>query len=98
VAVDSHGNLYVAEWDGSTIRMGVPLPVIQSVTPVNERIELILSAVPGRTIQLQYSSDLTSTSWTNLGNPITAITGTIIATDTPGPDQPRFYRAIVVLP
>jgi hypothetical protein len=98
VAADSAGNVYVADGDNNTIRMGVPLPVFQNVTPVNGSIELIVNAAPGQTVQLQYSSDLTSNQWTNLGNPITATNGTISATDTPGPDQPRFYRATVVLP
>jgi len=71
---------------------------ISSVTPVNDRIELIVNTAPGQTVQLQYKSDLAAATWTNLGNPITATNGTISATDTPGPDQPRFYRAIVVLP
>ena len=57
-----------------------------------------MSAAPGQTVQLQYKSDLASATWTNLGTPITATNGTISATDTPGPDQPRFYRAIVVRP
>ena len=43
-------------------------------------------------------TNLASATWANLGNPITATNGTISATDTPGPNQPRFYRAIVVLP
>lgn len=74
------------------------MPVFESVTPVNERMELILSAAPGQTVQLQYKSDLASGTWTNLGDPITATDGTISATDTPEPAQRRFYRAIVVLP
>ena len=97
LAVDSAGNVYVSEMN-HTIRMGVPLPRFQSVTPANDHVELLVNAAPGQTVQLQYSSDLASAIWTNLGNPITATDGTISATDTPGPDQPRFYRAIVVLP
>jgi hypothetical protein len=76
----------------------VPLPAFQSVVPVNDRIELIVNAAPGQRVQLQYKSDLVSATWTNLGNPITATSGTIQATDTPASGQPRFYRAIVVLP
>ena len=90
------GNLYAAQWDDSTIRLGVPLPVFQSVTPASGRIELSLSAAPGQTVQLQSSSDLASAPWTHLGNPITAISGTISVTDTPPLGQPRFYRALVV--
>jgi streptogramin lyase len=95
VAVDSAGNVYVSDWSNNTIRMGVPLPVFQSVTPTNGGIELTWSAAPGQTFQLQYNSDLGSTTWTNLGSPVIATTGTMSATDTPGPDQHRFYRVIV---
>ncbi len=98
VRVDSVGNIYVADTDNHTIREGVPLPAFESVTPSNDRIELIVNTAPGQTVQLQYKSDLGSATWTNLGNPITATDGTISATDTPGPGQSRFYRAIVVLP
>jgi hypothetical protein len=94
-AVDGHGNLYVGDINNNTIRKGVPLPVFQSVTPVNGSIQLIVNAAPGQTVQLQYKPDLASATWTNLGSPITATDGTISATDTPGPDQRRFYRVIV---
>jgi len=97
-AVDGHGTLYATDGNNHTIREGVPLPVFQSVTPINDGIELIVNGAPGQTVQLQYSSDLTSSNWTNLGNPITAVNGTISTTDTPVADQPRFYRAIVVRP
>jgi hypothetical protein len=98
LVLDSAGNVYVADWMNHTVRMGVPLPVFQSVSPVNGSIELIVNAAPGQTVQLQYKSDLASATWTNLGDPITATDGTISATDTPGPDQARFYRTIVVRP
>ena len=95
VAVDGHGNLYVGDMSNDAIRMGVPLPVFQSVTHTNNRIELTWSAAPGQTFQLQYKSNLASANWTNLGSPVTATGGTMSATDTPGPDQHRFYRVIV---
>jgi hypothetical protein len=95
VAVGGHGNLYVGDSSNNTIRKAVPLPVFQSVTHTNGRIELTCSAAPGQTFQLQYNSDLASTTWTNLGNPVTATSGTMSATDTPGPDQQRIYRVIV---
>ena len=95
VAVDAHANLYVGDFGNHTIRMGVSLPVFKSVTHTNNRIELTWSAAPGQTFQLQYNSELASTTWTNLGNPVTATNGTMSATDTPGPDQHRFYRVVV---
>lgn len=98
LAVASRGNLYLSETDNNTIRMGVPLPVFESVTPAGDHTEIVVNAAPGQTVQLQYSSDLASATWTNLGNPITAVNGAISAFDTPEPNQPRFYRAIVVSP
>jgi hypothetical protein len=47
---------------------------------------------------VQSSSGLAPDTWINLDNPITATNGTISATDTPEPNQPRLYRAVVVLP
>ena len=85
----------MGDGNNQTIREGVPLPVFQSVTPANGSLELTVNAFPGQTVQLQYSSDLASATWTNLGSPITATSGTISATDTLGPDQRRFYRVIV---
>ncbi len=98
IAVDPAGSLYVADFSNNTIRMGVPLPVFLSVSPVNGRIELIVNTAPGQKVQLQYNPDLSSANWTSLGNPITATSGLISATDAPAPGQSRFYRALVVVP
>jgi len=93
--VDSHGTIFVPDQVNNTIRMGVPLPVFQSITHTSNRIDLTWTAAPGQTFQLQYKSGLTSAAWTNLGNPMTAISGTMSATDLPGSDQQRFYRVVV---
>ena len=74
----------------------MPLPVFQSVTHANDQIQLTWSAAAGQTFHLQYNSDLTSTNWTNLGSPLTATNGTMSASDTPGPDQQRFYRVLLI--
>jgi sugar lactone lactonase YvrE len=95
--VDGAGNVYVAEFANNTIRRGVPLPVFQRVTQVNDRIEFTWSATAGQKLQLQYNSDLTSTNWTDLGNTMTATNGTMLGSDTIGPDTTRFYR-IILLP
>ena len=95
--VDSAGNVFVAEYANNTIRKGVPLPVFQGVKRANDRIEFTWSAAPGQRLQLQYSSDLISTNWANLGNAMTATNGTMSASDAFGPDTTRFYR-IILLP
>jgi streptogramin lyase len=97
IRVDSVGNLYVAEYLNNTIRKGVPLPVFQSVTHTNDRIEFTWSATAGQRLQLQYSSDLISTNWTNLGTTMTATNGTMLGSDTLGTDTTRYYR-IILLP
>ena len=74
----------------------MPLPVFQSVKQVNDRIEFTWSATAGQRLQLQYSSDLVSTNWTNLGNTMTATNGTMFGGDTFGPDTKRFYRMILL--
>jgi sugar lactone lactonase YvrE len=84
VAVDSAGNLYVGD-GSSVIREGVPLPVFQSVTRANGHIGLTWSVNPGQKLQLQFTSNLTSTNWTNLGNAMTPTNGTGSASDTLGP-------------
>lgn len=57
-----------------------------------------MNVAPGQTVQLQWSPDLTSSTWTDLGNPLTSQNGSILATDTPERGQPRFYRVLVVQP
>jgi hypothetical protein len=103
VAVDSVGNVYVADPDNDTIREGVPLvvppsaPVFESVTESNGLITVTWSASAGRAYQLQYTSDLNPTEWHNLGNTSIATNRTMSASDTLGPDRQRFYR-LVLLP
>jgi len=44
------------------------------------------------TYQLQYTLDLTTTNWINLGSPITATSNSVSTMDILGSDQQRFYR------
>jgi len=83
---------------GTIFRLSVPMPsIFQKVTIINSAIGLFWSAVAGRTYQVQYNTDLTSTNWTNLGDTITATNGTMSTSDALGSDQQRFYR-VVLLP
>ena len=71
------------------------VPEFQAVTLANGTLNLTWSTEAGGTYQLQYNSDLTSTNWINLGNPIPATASTLTATDalTNGPQ--RFYRLVL---
>jgi len=55
------------------------------------------AALTGRSYQVQFQSDLTSTNWSPLGDPVMATNTTASASDVIGPDRQRFYR-ILLLP
>ena len=76
---------------GTVFRLTI-VPEFQALTVANGTLNLTWSTEAGGTYQLQYNSDLTSTNWINLGNPIPATASTLTATDalTNGPQ--RFYR------
>jgi len=103
LAMDSAGNLYVADSWNNTIRQGIPLaaasllPVFQSVTQSNGLVTLIWSATPGLSYQVQYSTDLTQTNWSTLGVPMLATNSALTAIDGIGADPQRFYR-VALLP
>ncbi len=70
-------------------------PVFQSITPTNGNMALAWTIMPGQTYQLQYSTNLTSATWFNLGSSVTASNTTASATDPIGSDLQRFYRILL---
>ena len=72
-------------------------PVFQSVAQTEGELTFAWSAVTGRTYQVQYTTDLLQTNWSNLGSPTLATNATMSASDSAGPDPQRFYR-IALLP
>ena len=48
----------------------------------------------GVSYQVQYTTDLTSSNWLNLGAPIMATNSVTTGSDNLGPDPQRFYRII----
>lgn len=69
-------------------------PAFQSVTISNNSVILTWSATVGQACQFQYSTNLVSTNWFNLGNSITATNVTMNTTDTNAvrASARRFYR------
>jgi len=53
--------------------------------------------VATQSYQVQYTSSLAQTNWTNLGSPLTAASGTLAVTDIAPSDPQRWYR-ILALP
>ena len=52
------------------------------------------SASPAKLYQLQYTTDLSSNVWTDLGYPVIATSGQASITDAPGILEQRFYRVV----
>jgi len=72
----------------------VPPPAFQSAAISNKSVLLTWSATVSQAYQFQYSTNLVSTNWINLGGAITATNATMNTTDTnalSGSAQ-RFYR------
>jgi len=60
-------------------------------------LNLTWSSLTRRTYQLQYKTNMNQTTWSNLGNTITATSSTISTSNSIGPDPQRFYR-VALLP
>jgi hypothetical protein len=102
IAVDRNGNLFVTDGSNYTVRQGLPVsisplpPLIQSILARDGLVTFTWSTTPGRSYQVQYSPNLTSTNWINLGNSLTAGDSTVSANDAIRPNKARFYRVIML--
>jgi sugar lactone lactonase YvrE len=99
IAVDSWGNLYVADTDNSRICKGTPVlpspPQFQPANPAGNAMLLDWTAVAGFHYQLQYKTNLAQPDWMNLGGPMGATNNAMSASDSTGPDRQRFYRVVL---
>jgi hypothetical protein len=59
-------------------------------------IVLTWSAVPGQKYQVQYKTDLTTTTWANLGQAVLAAGSTASGTNSTGSFSEGYYRVVVV--
>jgi len=73
----------------------VPAPAFLNTTQSGGILSFTWSAVPGITYQVQYTAQLGTPSWTNLGGAVTATSGTVTATDPISASPQRFYRVIL---
>jgi hypothetical protein len=74
----------------------VPAPVLQLPVKTTNMIVLTWSAVPGQKYQVQSKTDLTATTWANLGQPVLAAGSTASATNSTGSFSQGYYRVVVV--
>jgi hypothetical protein len=73
----------------------VPSPIFQQVIFTGSAFSFTLEVQPGSQYQVQYSTNLASTNWFNLGTVINASSGTINVSDS-ATNSERFYRVILL--
>jgi hypothetical protein len=95
VALDSRGNVYVADQYNGAIRRGIPLPVAQPVTVIDTTLTLAWSAVVGQLLQVQYTTDLGQNNWSNWGDQFVCANSTVSVPDSAASDAQRLYRLVV---
>ena len=81
---------------GAVFRLTIE-PEFQAVTLIGGSLNLTWSTEAGGTYQLQYTSDLSLTNWTNLGSPVTATAAILNTTDSVTNAPRRFYRLALSL-
>jgi uncharacterized repeat protein (TIGR03803 family) len=83
---------------GTVFRLAVvpAAPAFQTVALRNGTLSLAWSAEAGGRYQLQYTSELSSGNWTNVGSTLTATGATLSATDFVSNGPRRFYRMLVL--
>ena len=98
IAHDAAGNIEALKSvpDTTTTVSSGTTPVFQTITQNGSVISLSWSSIPGRTYQLQQTSDLGAASWSNLGSSTNATTSSISATDSVNAATPRFYRVLLL--
>jgi len=74
----------------------VPAPIFQSVNASGGTVTLTWAALPGLSYQLQYTADLASSDWINLGPPTNAVTNIVTVSDIHPAVPRRFYRFLVL--
>lgn len=67
-------------------------PVVPAFTTAAGTVAFSWPAISNLTYQLQYTTNLTSPIWQNIGGPITATNSSGSASDSAGTDAQRFYR------
>ncbi len=97
LALDANGNLYISDTYNQTIRLLlVPFRVSLSSSGNPASRQISWDAIVGKVYRVQYKDRLDAATWTNLGDPLTAVNSTLILNDTlPDGSTQRFYRVVL---
>jgi|SRR6266850_5228784 len=71
-------------------------PVFQPLVRVGGTLTLTWSAIPGRSYQVEYSTNLNQNNWKNLSGTIIATNSTATTSDALGGGGQRLYRAVLL--
>jgi len=73
------------------------LQVLTIDTPGSSETKVLWSAIPGKTYQVQYKTNLNDSGWANLSGPLTTASSTGVATDNQTSTiAGRYYRVLLV--
>jgi uncharacterized repeat protein (TIGR03803 family) len=79
---------------GTVFRLTI-VPEFKAVTLTNSTLSLTWSTEAGGRYQLQWNSDLSSSNWTNLRDPVSAAGAPLTTTDSVTNAPRRFYRLVL---
>jgi len=85
--------------NGTVFRLDIatpPQPVFQSVVQTGSVVTLVWSSLAGQRYQIQTKSNLSQPDWSDFGSTIIATNVTATVSDNVGPDNQRFYRAVLL--
>jgi hypothetical protein len=90
------GNNDVQSRQVALLLQSLPSPSFQSVTNTGGVVGLSWSTLQGFMYQVQYATNLSQTTWSNLGIPVAATTNIGTTSDLIGTDPQRFYRVLLL--
>jgi hypothetical protein len=70
----------------------IPTPTFRTVAKTNNVIQFTWNSLASLEYQIQYTTNLASANWINLGSSVIATGFTLTATNSIGTDMQRFYR------
>ncbi len=100
IAIDTSGNIYIADFLNHAIRQGSPLPAPAFQASVAKDSQVLFTCVvtAGQAYRLQCCTSLPTNAWTDIGPLLNAMSSTLSFGDSVAIVGQRFYRLLLVAP